>query len=68
MAADSDVNLAIGTAKIDYRIVLPAEVCCSNLYGGLSVCSRASSVMTVVCTEYMREFLVWLDTPQHKGK
>jgi hypothetical protein len=24
--------------------------------------------VTVVSTEYVREFLVWLDTPQHKGK
>jgi hypothetical protein len=24
--------------------------------------------MTVVCTEYMRELLVWPDTLQHKGK
>jgi hypothetical protein len=24
--------------------------------------------MTVVCNQYMRECLVWRDTPQHKGK
>jgi hypothetical protein len=24
--------------------------------------------MTLVCTQYVRECLVWLDTPQHKGK
>jgi hypothetical protein len=24
--------------------------------------------MTVVCTQYTRECLVWLDTPQHKVK
>jgi hypothetical protein len=64
MAADSDVNLGVGTPKDS----LPAEVYCSNLSGGHSMCSRASSDMTVVCTEYMREFLVWLDAPQHKGK
>jgi hypothetical protein len=24
--------------------------------------------MIVVCTQYMRECLLWLGTPQHKGK
>jgi hypothetical protein len=32
------------------------------------MCSRASSVINVVCAEYLSGFLVWPDTSQHKGK
>jgi hypothetical protein len=68
MTADHDVNLESGTPKVDNRNSLPAEGSCSNLSGIQSVCSTASSVARVVSTEYMSEFLVWPDTPKHKGK
>jgi hypothetical protein len=68
ITADHDVNLESGTPKVDNRKSLPAEGSCSNLSGRQSMCSRASSVARVVSTEYMSEFLVWPDTPKHKGK
>jgi hypothetical protein len=36
MAADSDMNLGVGTPKDS----LPAEVYCSNLSGGHSMCTN----------------------------
>jgi hypothetical protein len=51
MTADHDVNLESVTPKLDNRKSLPAEGSCSNLYGGQSMCSRASSVATVVITD-----------------
>jgi hypothetical protein len=30
--------------------------------------SRASPIISVVCNEYMSEFLVWPDMTQHKSK
>jgi hypothetical protein len=68
MTADHDVNLESSTPKVDNRKILPAEKSCSDLSGRQSLCSRASSVATVVSTEYMSEFLVLPDTPKCKGK
>jgi hypothetical protein len=68
MTADHNANLESGTLKVDNRKSLPVEGSCSNLSCRKSVCSRASSVARVVSTEYMNEFLVWPDTPKHKGK
>jgi hypothetical protein len=63
LAAGSDVNLGIGTPEVDYRIVYQLKYAAAT-----SMCSRAWSVMTLVCIQYTRECIVWLDTPQHKGK
>jgi len=69
MASDHDGNLESRTLKeYDSRKCLQAEGFSSSLSQGQSMCGRALCVVRIVRTESMNDFLMWPDTPKHKGR
>jgi hypothetical protein len=69
MASDHGRNLENRTLKeYDSRKCLQAEGFSSSLSQGQSMSGRALCVVRIVCTESMNDFLMWSDTPKHKGR
>jgi len=68
MASYHDGNLESRTLKeYDSRKCLQAEGSSSSLSQGQSMSGRALCVGRIIRTESMNDFLMWPDTPKHKG-
>jgi hypothetical protein len=69
MASDHDGNLESKTLKEDdSKKCLQAEGSSSSLSQGQSLSGTVLCVARIVCTESMNDFLMWPDTPKHKGR